>query len=129
LSAYPDRRLTGRVANISKLLDPNTRAAKVRIELPNQAGLLRPNMFATVHFVSQGTQTRTVIPSSAVLRLQNRDWVFVKLDGKQFRRTPVEAGPVNSEKRQQVLSGLRPGDRVISDALLFDREVQKSSEP
>jgi cobalt-zinc-cadmium efflux system membrane fusion protein len=129
LNAYPNRRLTGRVANISKLLDANTRAAKVRIELSNEAGLLRPNMFATIHFVSQGTQTRTVIPSSAVLRLQDRDWVFVKLIGKQFRRTQVEAGPVDSEKRQQVLSGLRPGDRVVSDALLFDREVQKSNEP
>jgi len=52
-----------------------------------------------------------------------------KLGGKQFRRTQVEAGPVDSEKRQQVLSGLRPGDRVVSDALLFDREVQKSNEP
>ena len=55
LNAYPDRRLAGRVTNISKLLDPNTRAAKVRIELSNAAGMLRPNMFATVHFVSQGT--------------------------------------------------------------------------
>ena len=44
----------------------------------NECGILRPNMFATVHFVSQGAQTRTVVPASAVLRLQDRDWVFVK---------------------------------------------------
>src|ERR1019366_6066879 len=102
LNAYPDRRLAGRVANISKLLDANTRAAKVRIELPNEAGILRPNMFATIHFVAQGTATRTVIPSSAVLRLQDRDWVFVKLDGPRFRRTEVQAGPVNADKTQQI---------------------------
>jgi membrane fusion protein, heavy metal efflux system len=128
LNAYPDRRLTGRVANISKLLDPNTRAAKVRIELTNEAGILRPNMFATAHFVSQGTETRTVIPSTAVLRLQDRDWVFVKVNDKQFRRTEVHAGPVNPDKTQQVLSGLKVGDQVVSDALMFDREVQKSTE-
>jgi cobalt-zinc-cadmium efflux system membrane fusion protein len=128
LNAYPDRRLAGRVANISKLLDANTRAAKVRIELPNESGLLRPNMFATIHFVAQGTATRTVIPSSAVLRLQDRDWVFVKLDGGRFRRTEVQAGPVNADKTQQVLSGLRPGDQVVIAALMFDREVQKSTE-
>ena len=52
LNAYPGRRLAGRVANISRLLDPNTRAAKVRIELSNDAGLLRPNMFATVPCIS-----------------------------------------------------------------------------
>jgi len=129
LNAYPGRRLSGRVTNISKLLDPNTRAAKVRIELPNRDGSLRPNMFATVHFASQGAQTRTVIPSSAVLRLQDRDWVFVKLDGRRFRRTEVQAGPVNADKTQQILSGLQAGDQVVTTALLFDREVQKSTEP
>jgi cobalt-zinc-cadmium efflux system membrane fusion protein len=128
LNAYPNRRLAGRVTNISKLLDATTRAAKVRIELPNQAGILRPNMFATIHFVAQGTATRTVIPSSAVLRLQDRDWVFVKLDGQRFRRTEVQAGPVNADKTQQILSGLRPGDQVVATALMFDREVQKSTE-
>jgi cobalt-zinc-cadmium efflux system membrane fusion protein len=128
LNAYPDRRLGGRVTNISKLLDPNTRAAKVRIELTNEAGILRPNMFATVHFVSQGVETRTVVPSTAVLRLQDRDWVYVKLNDKQFRRTEVQAGPVNPDKTQQVLSGLHTGEQVVSDALMFDREVQKSNE-
>jgi cobalt-zinc-cadmium efflux system membrane fusion protein len=128
LNAYPDRRLKGRVTNISKLLDPNTRSAEVRIELPNDAGVLRPNMFATVHFVSQGAETRTVVPSSAVLRLQDRDWVFVKLSGRQFRRTEVQAGPVDADRTEQVLSGLRPGDQVVADALMFDREVQKSTE-
>lgn len=128
LNAYPDRRLTGRVANISKLLDPNTRAAKVRIELTNEAGILRPNMFASVHFVSQGTETRTVIPASAVLRLQDRDWVFIKLNDKQFRKTEVHAGPVNPDKTQQILSGLHTGEQVVSDALMFDREAQKSAE-
>jgi membrane fusion protein, heavy metal efflux system len=128
LNAYPDKRLAGRVTNISKLLDPNTRAAKVRIELPNESGILRPNMFATVHFVSQGTLTRTVVPSSAVLRLQDRDWVFVKLKDQKFRRTEVQAGPVNADRSQQILSGLQPGDQVVTNALMFDREVQKSTE-
>jgi cobalt-zinc-cadmium efflux system membrane fusion protein len=128
LNAYPNRRLAGRVTNISKLLDPNTRAAKVRIELPNEAGMLRPNMFATVHFVSQGMETRTVVPSSAVLRLQDRDWVFVKLNDQRFRRTEVQAGPVNADKTQQILSGLHLGDQVVANALMFDREVQKATE-
>ena len=128
LNAYPERRLLGKVTNISKLLDPNTRAAKVRLELPNENGNLRPNMFATVHFVSQGTSTRTVVPSSAVLRLQDRDWVFVKMNDGHFHRTEVTAGAVNADKSQQVLSGLHPGDQVVTNALMFDREVQKSTE-
>jgi membrane fusion protein, heavy metal efflux system len=126
LNAYPNRRLAGRVGNISKLLDPNTRAAKVRIELANEGGILRPNMFATAHFISQGAETRTVVPATAVLRLQDRDWVFVKLNDKQFRRTEVQTGPANSDKSVPVLSGIKTGDQVVSDALMFDREVQKT---
>ena len=122
LTAYPDRKFRGRVENISKVLDPATRTAKVRIELPNEHGILRPNMFAVAHFVSQGAHARAVVPVSAVLRLQDRYWVFARMDEKRFRRTEVQAGPINADGTQQVLSGLHPGDVVIKDALQFDRE-------
>jgi cobalt-zinc-cadmium efflux system membrane fusion protein len=128
LNAYQNRSFRGKVTNISKLLDPATRAAKVRIELANDSGLLRPNMFVTAHFTAQSATTRTVIPSTAILRLQDRDWVFLKVGDKQFRRTEVEAGPVNPDKTQQVLSGVKPGDVVVTDALMFDREVQTSQQ-
>jgi membrane fusion protein, heavy metal efflux system len=125
LNAYPGRKFAGRIANIGKLLDPNTRAAKIRIELANERGNLRPNMFATVHFQSQGADMRTVIPASAVLRLQDRDWVFVKTDGNQFRRLEVHAGPINGDGTEQVFSGLHVGQQVVREALLFDREAKK----
>jgi cobalt-zinc-cadmium efflux system membrane fusion protein len=128
LNAYPRRRFQGRVTNIAKLLDPNTRSAKVRIELDNQDGVLRPNMFATAHFVSQGASMRTVVPAAAILRLQDRDWVFVKINDKQFRKTEVQGGAANPDGTLQVLSGLKAGDSVVTDALMFDREVQKSSD-
>ncbi len=125
LNAYPNRRLRGRITNIGKVLDPNTRAAKVRIELSNEGGILRPNMFATAHFLSQGQQTRGVVPASAILRSQDRDWAFIKIGEKQFRRTEVQPGPMNSDGTQQVLSGLRIGGQVVANALQFDREAQK----
>ena len=124
LNAFPGRMFPGRIGNIGKVLDPTTRSAKVRIELPNTGGLLRSNMFATVHFLSQGSQMRTVVPASAILRLQDRDWTFVKT-GAQFRRTEIHAGPVNSDGTEQILGGIRPGEQVVRDALLFDRESKK----
>ncbi len=123
LAAYPNRRFRGRVENISKVLDPNTRTAKVRIELPNENGIMRPNMFAVAHFVSQGAHTRAVVPVSAVLRLQDRYWVFMKVADGRFRRTEVQVGPVNPDGTQQILSGLQAGAEVIKDALQFDREA------
>ena len=82
-------------------------------------------MFATVHFQSQGSQMRTVVPASAVLRLEDRDWVFVKGEGNQFRRREVHAGAVNRDGTEQVFSGLSAGEQVARDALLFDREAKK----
>ncbi len=128
LNAYPDRKLSGRVSNISKLLDPATRSAKVRIDLSNDHGLLRPNMFATVQFASQSAQSRMVLPVSAILRLQDRDWVFVKVNAQQFRRTEVQAGNANADGSQEILSGLKPGDQVAADALQFSRAVENAKE-
>ena len=126
LNAYPGRKLSGRITNIGKLLDPNdAHARRCGLSYPTNSGFLRPNMFATVHFESQGAQMRTVVPASAVLRLQDRDWVFVKGEGNQFRRREVHAGAVNADGTEQVFSGLSAGEQVVRDALLFDREVKK----
>jgi cobalt-zinc-cadmium efflux system membrane fusion protein len=128
LNAFPDRQIAGRVSNISKLLDPATRTAKVRIDLANERGLLRPNMFATVQFVSEGQHSRLTAPVGAILRLQDRDWVFVKVDGKQFRRTEVQAGPASADGFQEILSGVRAGDQLAADALQFSRAVENAKE-
>ena len=124
LNAYPDRKIAGRVSNISKLLDPVTRTAKVRVDLANSSGLLRPNMFATVLFESVGRENRMSVPVGAILRFQDRDWVFVKLSGPQFRRTEIQAGPANADGSQQILSGVHPGDQVAANALQLSRTVE-----
>lgn len=128
LNAYPDRKIEGRISNISSLLDPTTRTAKVRIDLPNPGGLMKPNMFGTVLFTSQSNASRMALPVSAILRLQDRDWVFVKVNGKQFRRTEVQGLPAGQDGFQQILSGVQPGDRVAANALQFSRAVENAAE-
>jgi cobalt-zinc-cadmium efflux system membrane fusion protein len=125
LNAYPDRPLRGRVSNIAKLLDPTTRTAKVRLEMDNVAGLMRPGMFATARFVSQGTQMRLILPSTAILRLHDKDWVFRPVPGNRFRRVEIQAGHALDDGTQQILGGLQPGDRVIANALQFSSAVEK----
>jgi len=126
LSAYPDRSLKGRVGNIARVLDPNTRTAKVRLELDNKAGILRPGMFATATFTSQGRETRMIVPSSAILRLHDKDWVF-RADGGpgRYKRTEIQAGPVEKDGSQLVLGGLQPGDQVVQNALQFSSTVDQ----
>jgi membrane fusion protein, heavy metal efflux system len=125
LNAFPDRVLKARISNISPMLDPATRTAKVRLELANQGNLLRPGMFAVVRFFSQSTQARVALPASAILRLHDKDWVFRPVDGNQFRRAPVQAGETTPDGEQFILSGIQPGDKVVKSALQFSSTVEK----
>lgn len=122
LNAYPDRALHGNVVDISHVLDPNTRAAKVRIVLSNPDVSLRPGMFALATFRSRRLQKALVVPTTAIMRLHDKDWVFVQEGAKQFRRHEVTAGNA-SDGIEQILSGVSVGDPVVTNALDFSTAV------
>jgi cobalt-zinc-cadmium efflux system membrane fusion protein len=115
LNAYPDKMIKGRVSNVGAILDPNIRTAKVRLEVPNPSEFMRPGMFATATFYSLDKKTYTSVPSSAILHLHDRDWVFLPTQGK-FRRTEVTSGAQLANGMQQIISGLQPGQQVVSNA-------------
>jgi cobalt-zinc-cadmium efflux system membrane fusion protein len=116
LNAYPSQVLRGRISNIAPILDPNIRTAKVRIETDNP-GVMRLGMFVRATFHSQRTQVRAVVPASAILHLLDREWVYVPQVGHAFRRVEVVTGRVVAPGRQEIVSGIRPGDRVVTNAL------------
>jgi cobalt-zinc-cadmium efflux system membrane fusion protein len=124
LTAYPDRILKGRVSDIGPILDPALRSAKVRIEIANP-GLLRIGMFVTATFHGQATRRLAAIPSTAILHLHDRDWVYVPDGAEAFRRREVVSGELLQDNVQAVASGLSPGERVIANALVF----QNTTEP
>src|ERR1700722_462249 len=124
LNAYPDRTLAGRIGNISPILDPNMRTAKFRIEVPNP-GLLRIGMFVSATFHARKTETRAVVPSSAILHLHDRDWVYVPDGEKKFRRVDVVAGIALPNNSQEIVSGIQPGQRVVVNALVLQSAVEQ----
>jgi len=124
LAAYPDRVLHGRIDNIGAMLDPALRTAKVRIEVGNP-GLLRIGMFVTAIFHGWATETRTVVPAAAVLHLRDRDWVYVPIGGDRFERREVVGGPMLAGRVQELRSGVRPGERVVANALVFQNTVEQ----
>jgi cobalt-zinc-cadmium efflux system membrane fusion protein len=124
LAAYPDRVLTGRISNIGAVLDPAIRTAKVRIEVANP-GLLRVGMFVTATFRGQTRQTRAVVPASAILHLHDREWVYVPAAPGRFRRVEVTAGDTLPGNLQEVVSGLQPGQQVVSNALVLQNTVEQ----
>src|SRR5271165_333703 len=123
LNAFSDRTYHGKVADISRVLDPNTRSAKVRIVLDNSDGALRPGMFAVAKFRSRKLTDRVVVPSTAIMRLHDKDWVFRKEGGKQFRKIVVQADGLAPNGMQEIRDGLKPGDDVVINALEFSTEV------
>jgi membrane fusion protein, heavy metal efflux system len=120
LNAYPGRTFHGRIDNIGKILDPTIRAAKVRIALANP-GLMRAGMFVTATFYGEHGEVHETIPSSAVLHLHDRDWVFVPDQNGQFRRREVTGGKIENGM-QVIVSGLTPGQQVVQDALALNSE-------
>jgi cobalt-zinc-cadmium efflux system membrane fusion protein len=119
INAYPGRPLAGHISDIGPILDPSSRTAKVRIEVANP-GFLKLGMFATADFTSQVKETHAAVPAEAILHLHDRDWVFVPAGGSQFKRTEVHAGQMLTGNRQEILSGLEPGQQVVTNALLLE---------
>jgi cobalt-zinc-cadmium efflux system membrane fusion protein len=121
LNAFPDRKFQGRVSNILPNLDPNIRTAKVRIEVQNP-GIMRVSMFVTATFRGQTTEMHTIVPASAILHMHDRDFVFEPAPGNKFRRVEVVGGDLLSDNTsvQEIKSGLKPGDQVITNALVLD---------
>jgi membrane fusion protein, heavy metal efflux system len=121
LNAYPDRSFKGRVSNIGAVLDPSIRTAKVRIEVQNP-GIMRLGMFVRATFHGQTREMQTIVPASAVLHMHDRDFVFVPAPDKKFRRVEVVSGDIvpDNMNLQVIKSGLKPGQQVVTNALVLD---------
>jgi cobalt-zinc-cadmium efflux system membrane fusion protein len=124
LNAYPNRVLKGRIDNILPILDPNIRTAKVRIEVPNP-GLMRVGMFVTATFYGKQPETRAAVPATAILHLHDREWVYIPISAGHFKRLEVVTGNMLPHNMQEVVSGLKPGDSVVSNALALQNTVEQ----
>jgi cobalt-zinc-cadmium efflux system membrane fusion protein len=123
LDAYPDKVLTGHISDIGPVLDPSIRTAKVRIEVANP-GILKLGMFVTATFVSRNVQVHALVPASAVLHLHDRDWVFVPAGDGRFRRVEVHTGNTLYGNKQEILSGINPGQQVVSNVLQLEATLE-----
>jgi cobalt-zinc-cadmium efflux system membrane fusion protein len=124
LNAYPNQTFKGRVDNILPVLDPNLRTAKVRLEVANP-GLMRVGMFVTATFYGKQPEMRTAVPAAAILHLHDREWVYTPLRAGHFKRLEVVTGNMLPGNTQEVVSGIKPGDQVVSNALALQNTVEQ----
>jgi cobalt-zinc-cadmium efflux system membrane fusion protein len=124
LNAFPGRVFKGSISDVSRVLDPNTRSAKVRIVLSNGDGSLRPGMFAVATFRSRKQIPHLVVPATAIMRLQDKDWIFRKESANSFRRIEVQSSGL-SDGLQVVQQGAKAGDELVANALAFSSAVSE----
>lgn len=109
--AYPGENFSGRVVSIRDILDPQTRTAGVRIELPNSASKFRLEMFATVELPTLGTHAALTVPTEAVQTINRRPVVFIKQDALHFAAREVTTAGEGLTK--ELVSGVKEGEVVV----------------
>jgi len=121
--AYPGETFTGQVTFINPVLDDATRTVKVRVEMANSSGKLKPNMFVNAN-VQIPLGDSLVIPESSILDTGSRKIVFVAQSEDTFVKRDVVTGQY-ADGYVQILSGLQPGETVVTAAtFLIDSQTK-----
>jgi membrane fusion protein, heavy metal efflux system len=124
LNAYPSTVFHGRIDNILPILDPNLRTAKVRIEVANP-GSMRVGMFVAATFYGRQPAVHAAVPASAILHLHDRQWVYTPVSAGHFKRLEVVTGNQLPGNMQEIVSGIKPGEQVVSNALPLQNTVEQ----
>jgi len=114
--AYSGLTLRGRVTYIDPRVDPQTRTAKVRVEVANPEGRLRLGMYVTITFTTRDGARQVVVPSTAIQAIGERSVVFLPVvdeEGTFVQRT-VQVGP-SHDGLSAILNGLQPGETVVTE--------------
>lgn len=124
IPALRNASIEGVVAHVDSIVNPQTRTVVVRMEVPNKDGLIKPGMLATMMIESQPTE-RLLVPSSAVIREDNHDHVFIREDEDTYRMVTVKLGPEGKGYRP-VISGLKDGQEIaINGAFHLNTERKR----
>ena len=124
--AFPGEVVTGRLAFVSPIVSPDTRTVRIRMNLPNPHGRYKPDMLATVS-LTDATQKKLVVPSSAVVREDNKNYVFVQKTPSEFRLQEVALG-ADLENRHEIASGLDSAEKIaLTGAFHLNNERKRQA--
>jgi cobalt-zinc-cadmium efflux system membrane fusion protein len=118
VAAYPERQFPASISAINPTLDPNTRTIHVRCTVTNPAGLLRPEMFATIRIGNLASRKAPVVRSTAVLTQGNNAFVLREESPGHFTRRQVKAGRGVGDYTV-IEDGLSENDRIVTTGALL----------
>lgn len=123
LAAYPGEEFKGKVVAVLPQTNADSRTLRVRVELPNRGGRLKPGMFAQVHLKAGTGKPTLLVPTEAIIRTGTRTVVLLAADGGHFQPVEVQIGQEAGGKTA-VLKGLAEGQKVVvSGQFLIDSEA------
>jgi cobalt-zinc-cadmium efflux system membrane fusion protein len=111
--SYPDKIFKGKIDKVSQVLDPQSKALKVRITLDNSDMLLKPDMFAKVVIANEGGGIGLCIPTSSLIPQESRNYVIVYNNDSDLKIAAVKVIKTVNE-RTYISNDLNPGDRIIT---------------
>jgi len=119
--SYPDKKFYGKVDKIFNIIDPETKAMKVRIKLNNEGYLLKPEMRATIKLSYNENRQMIAIPSKAVIFDKSKSYVMIFKDRNNIETRQIEVFRQVGEKTF-VISGLLENEKVITEnqLLIYD---------
>ena len=112
MDTYPDQTFTGKVTYISDFLDPRTRTAKVRCEVPNADMRLKLDMYVNVGLPTTFSRRTLAVPSGAIQEVDEKTVVFVRKTATEFEPRWVTAGKT-VRGLVEITNGLREGEPVV----------------
>ena len=127
-TSYPGRTWAGRVTFVSPVVDSMSRTATVRVSLDNPGKLLKPGMYGTMVFSASLDASVAHVPAEAVVMTGERNLVYVVQPDGALRAREVRLGS-RSGDQIQILSGVRPGERIVASAnFLVDAESRLATD-
>jgi cobalt-zinc-cadmium efflux system membrane fusion protein len=124
LNAYPDQHWPGRVSVVSDAVDPTTRTLHARVVLQNPRSQIKPQMFGKIRIL-RSSAPGILAPAGAVIREGSDAYIFVEKSNHHFERRSVKLGRT-VDGSLEIVSGLNPGDTIVSEGALLLRAAGQS---
>lgn len=125
IPARPEQEIHGVLSYVAPTVDPATRTVEVRMDLPNTQGLYKPDELASVTFGGH-TERKLTVPQTAIVREENKDYVFVQTAANRFILREVELGDESDDERV-VQSGVAASERIVLDGAFHLNNQRKQN--
>lgn len=127
LDTYPGETFAGKVTYISDALDPQTRTARVRCEVPNHQLKLKTDMYANLELPTTFSKQAIAVPESALQQVEGKNVVFVRHSDTQFEKREVEKG-VTVGGKTEIVRGLKVGEPVVAQGAFHLKSILAGGE-